>query len=383
MRFGQGGNSSSSRGGAAASGSPLSCRLAAAADTAAAAAAADAGLVQRLGLSPVRTRLGQSPRAYGRAADQVGSSTAATTGVGVSVSAFGSGSARRSLAFQAAAGGSAAAGGAEDSRGPRSQGTTTYTSPRAPAAVSRTTAGAGAGAAAAAGEADRYKQLVREADAALQQLAACRHKADSGGAPASPVATAAAAAGGPYSNRLHTQGQSVTYSPGKLCGQGTAAFSAVKGPSAVLKAPASHTTHQVRPHSASLASTIKFNRGLSEGDQGSGSEGGVCGGNRPAAAGGRVGASHLRASCSPSFSRQLLAGCQPGSGLGGSALPAKTSPAWSPSRHRLGSPGQATAAAAMTVGLQGELQALDQDIAAAEASLQAAVIRLGAAAGPP
>lgn len=41
------------------------------------------------------------------------------------------------------------------------------------------------------------------------------------------------------------------------------------------------------------------------------------------------------------------------------------------------------AAAEMAVGLQGELQALDQDIAAAEASLQAAVIRLGAAAGQP
>jgi hypothetical protein len=42
----------------------------------------------------------------------------------------------------------------------------------------------------------------------------------------------------------------------------------------------------------------------------------------------------------------------------------------------------AAAAAAMTGGLQGELQALDQGIAAAEASLQAAVIRLGADAGP-
>ena len=374
-------------------------------------------------LSPVRTSLspgrlaaaGASPTARGLSAAAAAAAAVRTSGNGSSGSAKhysaanmggSSSSARRSLGFQQSTAVDAAVGaGASPTHGhlpshavytvragsPRPRGVTGLSAARHTGGVTnrgcsgpdspagRVGSGrAGEGltspgraAAAASGLAadaatDRYQALVREADAALQQLAACRRVADS----------APAAAGSNPS------------------GAGTAAC---------VRSSYGNDTEQPRPHSASVVPTaVSSYRHRSDS-----STSGPAAATRAAV--GDMGAARAHASYSPrSFSKQLAAsavgaaaGRQPGtySSLGEKQgfVGASTS-CYSPLRGRpvsagaLGvapaavsavrSPPGATAGGHMSRVLKGELQALDSDIAAAEASLQAAAQRLGAGQPP-
>jgi hypothetical protein len=189
---------------------------------------------------------------------------------------------------------------------------------------------------------------MREADAALQQLAACRRVADL----AAPSAAAAAAAAGSSPVRAAAVR---SYNP-------IGANYTGSRPAAARAAAAAGGLYSSYEGLAGIASKVSS-------------------------------ASPIGRS-SGSFSRHLAtsaaaaAGCQPGSygSFGGKS-------SWSPQRVRPGSAGPlmtspSEAAAVGSAGqvshmLKGELQALDSDIAAAEASLQAAAQRLGASSTLP
>lgn len=183
--------------------------------------------------------------------------------------------------------------------------------------------GNAAAAAAGTATADRYATLVREADAALQQLAACRRKAEQATSSASgqqyhvrPASAAARASASPV--KAHVGG-SLTGSPSR-----------------------STYTYTTTKAAATLGGRM------------AGSPGSV-----RAAAGGAY---------SPARTGRAFGGA---GSLSGNLQ-------WSPSRGVR--PGSAGASGLVVPAvLKGELQALDSDIAAAEASLQAAAQRLGAA----
>jgi hypothetical protein len=193
--------------------------------------------------------------------------------------------------------------------------------------------------------ADRYEELVREADAALQQLAACQRVADS----AAPFAAAAAAGSSPVRAAALR-----SYNP----------------------LGANHTGS--RPASARAAAGGHYSsyEGLARIASKAGNSNPV--GRSPGSL-----SRHLTTSAA------AAAGRQPGSydSFGGKS-------SWSPQRVRPGSAeplGTSPSAAAAAIGsaghvshmLKGELQALDSDIEAAEASLKAAAQRLGAASTLP
>lgn len=228
----------------------------------------------------------------------------------------------------------------------------------------RTTAGVTMTSAAAA--ADRYAALVREADAALEQLAACRRLADSATAAAAAEQPATAAARRAAQHTVSANSPNAAAGGAPLGGAVAAGYTQQHSPRfagsrarGLVTLPGGLAQHSP-PLSAGATSPLKP-RSLSTGGF---SPGKVLGSN-PAA-------------CKQNSSRQLAAAglSRPyGSNYGYGSY---QSPQKLPRPGSAGALGTAAAAAAMApCSLRGELQALDSDIAAAEASLQAAAQRLG------